>query len=157
MNTTDNLEQFLPILRTASIFSGMSDSEILSVLHCMGAFVSDKEKRQLPFTCRRYDINYGTAVIGKCDCNSGRCMGTQKYHGADSSGTDLCRTLCRFQRYCIKYQCRSNERLFPAVLRYSPHFRGLPVCLRTSHTFNPEPDFCSCQKSFYCLMRKSHI
>ena len=44
MNTTDNLEQFLPILRTASIFSGMSDSEILSVLHCMGAFVSDKEK-----------------------------------------------------------------------------------------------------------------
>lgn len=44
MNTADNLEQFLPILRTASIFSGMSDSEILSVLHCMGAFVSDKEK-----------------------------------------------------------------------------------------------------------------
>ena len=44
MNTTDYLEQFLPILRTASIFSGMSDSEILSVLHCMGAFVSDKEK-----------------------------------------------------------------------------------------------------------------
>ena len=44
MNTADNLEHFLPILRTASIFSGMSDSEILSVLHCMGAFVSDKEK-----------------------------------------------------------------------------------------------------------------
>lgn len=148
MNTTDNLEQFLPILRTASIFSGMSNSEILSVLHCMGAFVSDKEKDSYLLRAGDTTSTMGLLLSGKCDCNSGRCMGTQKYHGADSSGTDLCRTLCRFQRYCIKYQCRSNERLFPAVLRYSPHFRGLPVCLRTSHTFNPEPDFCSCQKAF---------
>lgn len=49
MNTTDNLEQFLPILRTASIFSGMSDSEILSVLHCMGAFVSLIKKKTATF------------------------------------------------------------------------------------------------------------
>ena len=132
MNTTDNLEQFLPILRTASIFSGMSDSEILSVLHCMGAFVSDKEKDS-------YLLRAGDTTSTMVLLLSGSAIVIQE---------DLCRTLCRFQRYCIKYQCRSNERLFPAVLRYSPHFRGLPVCLRTSHTFNPEPDFCSCQKAF---------
>ena len=155
MNTTDNLEQFLPILRTASIFSGMSDSEILSVLHCMGAFVSDKEKDSYLLRAGDMTSTMGLLLSGSAFAmdtlvivTGGFLIGTQKYHGADSSGTDLCRTLCRFQRYCIKYQCRSNERLFPAVLRYSPHFRGLPVCLRTSYTFNPEPDFCSCQKAF---------
>ena len=137
MNTTDYLEQFLPILRTASIFSGMSDSEILSVLHCMGAFVSDKEKdsyllRAGDMTSTMGLLLSGSAIVIQEDVWGHRNIMAQILPG---------------QTFAEPFAA-SNERLFPAVLRYSPHFRGLPVCLRTSHTFNPEPDFCSCQKAF---------
>lgn len=38
------MKQYLPILRTTSIFAGMPDTEILSVLDCMGAAVSSHVK-----------------------------------------------------------------------------------------------------------------
>ena len=137
MNTTDNLEQFLPILRTASIFSGMSDSEILSVLHCMGAFVSDKEKDSYLLRAGDMTSTMGLLLSGSAIVIQEDVWGHRNIMAQILPGQTFAKNLCRFQRYCIKYQCRSNERLFPAVLRYSPHFRGLPVCLRTSHTFNP--------------------
>ena len=38
------MEKYLPILRSCPFFAGLEDSEILSVLHCVSAYVARKDK-----------------------------------------------------------------------------------------------------------------
>ena len=38
------MEKYLPILRNSPFFKGLSDNEILSILHCVNATVMSKGK-----------------------------------------------------------------------------------------------------------------
>ena len=38
------MEKYLPILRNSPFFKGLSDNEILSILHCVNATVISKER-----------------------------------------------------------------------------------------------------------------
>ena len=43
------LEKYLPILRNSPFFKGLTDNEILSILHCVNATVISKERASYIF------------------------------------------------------------------------------------------------------------
>ena len=53
------MKKYLPILKNSPFFKGLTDNEILSILHCVKA----------------------TTVSKKRDCYSGRPLGASEYSG----------------------------------------------------------------------------
>ena len=43
------MEKYLPILRNSPFFKGLTDNEILSILHCVNATVISKERASYIF------------------------------------------------------------------------------------------------------------
>ena len=68
------MKKYLPILKNSPFFKGLTDNEILSVLHCVEAVTVSKEKDSYIF--RAAD---STQVMGLCSYYSGGSLGTSEY------------------------------------------------------------------------------
>ena len=73
------MEKYLSILRNSSFFKGLTDDEILSILHCVEATAVSKRERFLYFQSSRFYRSNGTCGVRLCSCDSGRLMGTSEY------------------------------------------------------------------------------
>ena len=69
------MKKFLPVLRNSPFFKGLTDDEILSILHCVEATTVSKETRFLYFQSSRFYRSNGTCGVRLCSCYSGRPFG----------------------------------------------------------------------------------
>ena len=58
------MEKYLPILRNSPFFKGLSDNEILSILHCVNATVISKERASYIFRAGDSTEVMGLVVSG---------------------------------------------------------------------------------------------
>ena len=58
------MEKYLPILRNSPFFKGLSDNEILSILHCVNATVISKERDSYIFRAGDSTEVMGLVVSG---------------------------------------------------------------------------------------------
>ncbi len=58
------MEKYLPILRNSPFFKGLTDSEILSILHCINATVISKERDSYIFRAGDSTEVMGLVVSG---------------------------------------------------------------------------------------------
>ena len=82
------MKKYLPILKNSPFFKGLTDNEILSILHCV--------KDTIDITLRKCNDNlqktgflyfqswglyrsYGTCGVGLRSCYAGRSVGTPEY------------------------------------------------------------------------------
>ena len=71
------MKKYLPILKNSPFFTGLTDNEILSILHCVKATAVSQKTRFLYFS----ELGDSTEVMGTCgvrlcSCYSGRSLGT---------------------------------------------------------------------------------
>ena len=62
------MKKYLPMLRNSPFFKGLTDDEILSILHCVNATVISKEKDSYIFRAADSTEVMGLVVSGCVDC-----------------------------------------------------------------------------------------
>ena len=99
------MEKYLPILRNSPFFKGLSDNEILSILHCVNATVISKERASYIFRAGDSTEVMGLVVSG---CVLVRSLGTSEYSVEMSCRRFFWRTICGKPGSCFEYQCGSR-------------------------------------------------
>lgn len=72
------MQKYLPVLRNCPFFTGLTDDEILSILHCVSATKSPGPGL-LYLPCRRFHRGHGTYAVRLHPCDTGGPLGTPQH------------------------------------------------------------------------------
>ena len=73
------MQKYLSILRNSPFFKGLTDNEILSILHCVNATTISKKRDSYIFRAGDITEVMGIVVSGCVLIIQGRHLGTSKY------------------------------------------------------------------------------
>ena len=102
------MEKYLPILKNSSFFKGLTDDEILSILHCVEATAVSKERDSYIFRAADSTEVMGLVVSGCVLVIQEDLMGTSKYFIKMPCRRFFWRTVCSKPGGCSEYQCGSR-------------------------------------------------
>ncbi len=102
------MKKYLPILKNSPFFKGLTDNEILSVLHCVEATAISKERDSYIFRAGDSTEVMGLVVSGCVLVIQEDYLGTSEYSVEMSCRRFFWRTICGKPRGCSEYQCGSR-------------------------------------------------
>ena len=149
------MKEFFPVIRSAPLFSGISEEELTVMLSCLRA-----EKRVFPkgaFVLRAGDTadSIGLVLSGTVLVIQEDIWGKPQYSFQSRAGADLCRRIClryRFQAECERHSGNACHR---NVSECKAHFERVSVRLFTPQSDHPESSRRACREKS-AAQRETH-
>ena len=126
------MNNFLPVIRSSSLFSGVSEDELTAMLSCLNAEERDFPKED--FILRAGDTveSIGLMLSGSALVYTGGHLGQSQYSFQGGAGTDIRRRVCLCLRRGAECERGRRNARYRSVFEREAHTDHVPVRLRAS-------------------------
>ena len=140
----DFLKKHLPVLRNSSFFSGMSDDEILSVLHCVDARTVTRKNEEYIFHAGESISEMGLVLSGSVLVVQEDVWGRRNIMSRIEAGDIFAESYAATPGSVLNISAVACERCEILLLNVGRLLTVCPFRLRTSQPADPKP----CHRSF---------